>query len=287
MSRDNFFYRNIPNLFTLMNLISGTIAIVLTFEGRNNLLLASYFIFASAVFDFFDGFAARTLKAISPVGKELDSLADLISFGLAPSMIVYQLLKYSMQIKQFSFSLPIFSLLILLSAFLIVLFSAIRLAKFNVDSRQTESFLGLATPTCAMLIASIPLIAEFNPNNLILFPSISDNIYFFLGILFFGGFIVKPLFLVPLAFILSALLVLEIPMFSLKFKTLNFEDNRLKFYFLICSFLFFISIQVLAIPLIFILYITFSIFDNLLNKKLSKRTEENLNRLFMEKASEE
>jgi CDP-diacylglycerol--serine O-phosphatidyltransferase len=282
MSRDNFFYKNIPNFFTLMNLLSGAIAIVLTFEGRTNLVLASYFIYIAAVFDFFDGFAARTLRAISPIGKELDSLADLISFGLAPSMIVYQLLKYSMQIKQFAFSLPLSDILILLSALLIVIFSAIRLAKFNIDMRQTESFLGLATPACAMLIASLPLIAEFNPNNLILFPAISDNIYFFLGILFFGGFIVKPFFLVPLVMLLSALLVLEIPMFSMKFKNYSFEDNRLKFYFLICSFLFFITVQVLAIPVIFILYITFSVFNNILDKRTKKPVEEGLDKLFTE-----
>jgi len=283
MSRDNFFYKNIPNFFTLMNLLSGAIAIVLTFEGRNNLALASYFIYIAAVFDFFDGFAARTLKATSSIGKELDSLADMISFGVAPSMIIYQLLKYSLQIKQFSFSLPISDILILFSALLIAVFSAIRLAKFNVDTRQTESFLGLATPACAMLIASIPLIAEFNPiDKLILFPDISRNIYFFLGLVLFEAFIVKPFFLVPLVFLLSALLVMEIPMFSMKFKTLSFEDNRLKFYFLITSFLFFISIQVLAIPLIFILYITFSFFDNILNKRLKKRTAENLDKLFIE-----
>ncbi|MFN8257983.1 MAG: CDP-diacylglycerol--serine O-phosphatidyltransferase [Bacteroidales bacterium] len=282
MLRDNFFYKNIPNLFTLMNLLCGAIAIVLSFEGRNNLVLASYFIYTAAVFDFFDGFAARALRASSPIGKELDSLSDIVSFGIAPSMIIYQLLKYNLQIKQFSFALPISDILILMSAMLIALFSAIRLAKFNIDDRQTESFLGLATPACAMLVASIPLIAEFNPDNLILFPAISDNIYFFLGILFFGGFIVRPMFLVPLVIFLSVLLVVEMPLFSMKFKSLNYEDNKMKFFFLIFSFLFFITIQILAVPVIFVLYIFFSLFDNLLKKKLNKRTEENLNRLFME-----
>jgi len=282
MSGNNFIVRNVPNFFTLMNLLSGAIAIVLSFEGRNNLLLASYFIYAAALFDFFDGFAARTLKATSSIGKELDSLADMVSFGLAPSMIIYQLLKYNLQIKQFSFALPINDVIILLSAFLIALFSAIRLAKFNIDQRQTETFLGLATPACAMLVASIPLIAEFNPNNLLIFPAISENIYFFLGILFFGAFIVKPLFLVPLTIILSILLVIEVPMFSMKFKTLNFEDNKLKFYFLIFSVLFFLTIQVLAIPIIFILYLSFSLGDSLIKKRLSKRADQNLNRIVSE-----
>lgn len=282
MFKSSFIYKNIPNLFTLLNLLSGAMAIILSFEGRNNLVLAAYFIYIAGVFDFFDGFAARALKATSKVGKELDSLADLVSFGLAPSMILYELLKNNMQIKQFAFSLPFAQVLILMSPLLIAIFSAIRLAKFNVDERQTESFLGLATPACAMLIASIPLITQFNPNNLLIFPSLSDNIYFFLGVIFFGAFVTKPVILVPLIILLATLLVIEMPMFSLKFKSLSFEDNKLKYYFLLVSLLLFLSIQILAVPIIFILYITFSIFNNILNKKLSKRAEQSLDRLFQE-----
>jgi CDP-diacylglycerol---serine O-phosphatidyltransferase len=278
MLKDNFLYKNIPNIFTSLNLLSGAIAIILSFEGRNNLVLAAYFIYIAGVFDFFDGFAARTLKATSKIGKELDSLADMVSFGLAPSMIVYQLIKHSLQIKQFAFSMPLTETLMVFSALLIAVFSAIRLAKFNIDERQTENFLGLATPACAMLIASIPLISEFNPNGLILFPSISNNIYFFLGVILFGEFVIKPVFLIPLVFILSALLVSELPMFSMKFKSYSFDDNKLKYYFLIFSFLLFISLQILAVPIIFILYLTFSFFNHLLDKKLAKAA--NLDRLF-------
>ncbi len=283
MLKDNFLYKNIPNLFTSLNLLSGAIAIILSFEGRNNLVLASYFIYIASVFDFFDGFAARVLKAGSKIGKELDSLADLVSFGLAPSMIVYQLIKQSLQIKQFSFSLPFGEVLMVFSALLIAVFSAIRLAKFNIDERQTHNFLGLATPACAMLIASIPLIAEFNPNSLIIFPSISNNIYFFLGVVFFEAFIVKPIFLVPLVLILSALLVSEFPMFSMKFKSYSFEDNKLKYYFIICSVVLFMLIQIMAVPLIFILYLSFSFFNNLLDKRLARASS--LDRLFNEELS--
>jgi CDP-diacylglycerol---serine O-phosphatidyltransferase len=283
MAKDNFIYKNIPNFFTLLNLLSGTLAIILTFEGRNNLVLAAYLIYAAAVFDFFDGFMARTLKAYSKIGKELDSLADLVSFGVAPSMIVYQLIKYNLQIKQFSFSLEAYQILMLISAVLIALFSAIRLAKFNVDERQTENFLGLATPACAMLVASIPLIAEFNPNGLILFPALSKNIYFFLGVVMFESIVVRPLFLIPLVFVLSALLVSEWPMFSMKFKSFSFEENKLKYYFLIFSLLLFMTLQILAVPLIFLLYLTFSFFNNLLQKKLSKiSSQSHLDRLFNE-----
>jgi CDP-diacylglycerol---serine O-phosphatidyltransferase len=281
MLKDNVLIKNIPNLFTSLNLLSGAIAIILSFEGRDNLTLSAYFIFIAAVFDFFDGFLARALKAFSKIGKELDSLADLVSFGIAPSMILYQLIKHNLQIKQFSFSIDTFKILMVFSALLIAVFSAIRLAKFNVDERQKENFLGLATPACAMLIASIPLIAEFNPNGLMLFPAISKNIYFFLGLLFFEAFVVRPVFLIPLILILSALLVSELPMFSMKFKSYSFEDNKLKYIFIIISILLFITIQILSVPLIFILYLTFSFFNNLLDKRLANRTH--LDRLFAEK----
>ena len=274
MSKNSFLYRNIPNFFTLMNLLSGAIAIVLAFEGRNNLVLAAYFIYIAGVFDFFDGFAARTLKVTSSFGKELDSLADLVSFGLAPSMILYQLLKQSQQIKQFSFSLPSIEILIVFSAFLIAIFSAIRLAKFNIDDNQTETFMGLATPACAMLIASIPLISEFNPNDLILFPNLSKNTFFFFSVLALGVYIIRPIMLLPLIAILSILLVAKIPMFSLKFKNYKFEDNKLKYIFIIFSIISFISLQILAVPIIFLLYISFSIFNNIFNKNIKTEIDE-------------
>ncbi|MEN8119907.1 MAG: CDP-alcohol phosphatidyltransferase family protein [Bacteroidota bacterium] len=274
MAKNNFLYRNIPNFFTLMNLLSGAIAIVLTFEGRDNLILASYFIYIAGVFDFFDGFAARNLKVTSLLGKELDSLADMVSFGLAPSMILYQLLKQSQQIKQFSFSLPSVEILIVLSAFLIAIFSAIRLAKFNIDENQTETFMGLATPACAMLIAAIPLIAEFNPNDLILFPDLSKNTFFFFSVLALGVYTIRPIVLLPLIVILSILLVAKIPMFSLKFKNYKFEHNKLKYIFLIFSVISFVSLQILAVPIIFLIYISFSIFNNIFNKNIKVETNE-------------
>ena len=267
MLKNNFIYRNIPNFFTLMNLLFGAISIVLAAEGKNNFILASYFIYFAAVFDFFDGFAARALKVTTATGKELDSLADMVSFGLAPAFLVFQILKSSLQVKQFSFSLPAIDILILLTAFLIALATAYRLAKFNVDERQSDSFLGLASPASAMLIAAIPFIAKFDANNLIIFTGLSDNIYFFLGTLMIGVYIVKPIVLIPLVLILSVLLVIELPMFSLKFKTFNFEENKLKYFFIIFSLFLFVSLQILAVPIIFILYITFSIFNNILNKK--------------------
>ena len=282
MSNNNFFVKNIPNFFTLLNLTCGLVAIILSFDGRNNLVLAAYFIYIAAIFDFFDGFAARTLKATTPVGKELDSLADMVSFGVAPSVILYALLKGSMQVKQFAFALPTVDVLMLLTPFLIAIFSAIRLAKFNVDERQTESFLGLATPACAMLIAAIPLISQFDTKDLLIFPSLDRNIYFFVGTLFLGAYIVKPIVIIPLIFVLATLLVVEMPMFSLKFKNFSYEDNKLKYFFIVVSLLLFSAVQILSVPIIFILYLTFSIFNNILNRNLSKRAEESLDRLFQE-----
>ncbi len=273
MLSNNFFVKNIPNFFTLSNLFCGLSSIVLSFSAPNNLVVAGYFIYIAAVFDFFDGFSARALKASSKIGKELDSLADMVSFGVAPAMILFVILKSSMDIDEFSFSLPIVSVLILLSPMLIAIFSAVRLAKFNVDERQKEVFLGIATPVCAMLIASIPLIWHFDTHDLLLFPALDRNTYFFFGAMILGAYIVKPAVIVSLSIVLSVLLVAEIPMFSLKFKTYNFEDNKLKYFFLIVSVIFFAIVQVLAIPVIFILYITFSIFNNILDKSIKKRIE--------------
>ena len=282
MSKNNFLYRNIPNFFTLMNLLFGLIAVILSFEGRNNLVLASYFIYMSGVFDFFDGFAARSLKVTSLVGKELDSLADMVSFGVAPSMILYQLLKQGLQVKQFAFSLPLVDILIMLSAMLIALFSAMRLAKFNVDENQTESFIGLATPASAMLIAAIPLISVFNPSDLVLLPGLSKNTFFFLSVMLLGIYIIKPVVLIPLIVIVSTLLVAKIPMFSLKFKNYRFEDNKLKYIFLIFSVISFAALQILAVPIIFLLYISFSIFNNIFKENDINTTEIGTDKLFVD-----
>ncbi len=276
MLQRNFFIRSIPNLFTSLNLLCGLLAVILAGSGGNYLVLAGYFIYVAAIFDFFDGFSARALKASSKMGKELDSLSDMVSFGVAPSMILFAILKESMDIKQFSFSLPAVDVLILLTPMLIAIFSALRLAKFNVDDRQKDKFLGIATPVAAMLIASIPLIENFDPHDLLLFPALDRNTYFFFGAMMLGAYIVKPAVIIGLSILLSILLVAEIPMFSLKFKSSSFEDNKLEYSFLIVSVVLFAIIQVLAIPLIFILYITFSFFNNMLIKSIKKREEKSI-----------
>src|ERR1700760_4688217 len=140
---------HVPNAITCANLFSGCVGIVLAFKGE--MIAASYAIFLSAIFDFFDGLASRVLKSFSGIGKDLDSLADMVSFGVLPAVIMYQILLQAHQIDRISDYLNFI-------AFLIPVFSALRLAKFNVDTRQTESFIGLTTTANGILIASLPII---------------------------------------------------------------------------------------------------------------------------------
>ncbi|WP_294618750.1 CDP-diacylglycerol--serine O-phosphatidyltransferase [uncultured Bacteroides sp.] len=197
--------RPIPNTLTCLNLFSGCIACVMAFEADYHLALL--FIIFSAVFDFFDGMMARLLNAHSPIGKDLDSLADDVSFGVAPSLVVFSLFKEMYYPASMEFIAPYMPYV----AFLISVFSALRLAKFNNDTRQTSSFIGLPVPANALFWAS--LVAGMHP---IL---ISENF--------------NPVYLSVLVGLFSWLLVSEIPMFSLKFKNLSWTDNKTSFIFLI------------------------------------------------------
>ena len=197
--------RHIPNALTCMNLFSGGIACVMAFGQHYGLALA--FIMASAVFDFLDGFAARALKAYSVIGKDLDSLADDISFGLAPAAVVYSLfteMHYPAYMEGLATYLPY-------TAFLIAVFSGLRLAKFNNDTRQTTSFIGLPVPANALFWGALG--ADMH------------------GVLTADTF--HPLYLLVLVCFSSWLLVSEIPMFSLKFKNFSWKDNKVSFIFLL------------------------------------------------------
>src|ERR1035437_963744 len=184
--------KHIPNFITSLNLFSGCVAIAFAFAGYQYVWIAGIMIFVAAVFDFLDGFAARALKAYSEIGKQLDSLADMVSFGVAPSVIAMQLLNTS--IGKMDSHLPFSDLssiisgynasnnfatyspldfIITFSAFIIAVFSALRLAKFNIDTRQTESFIGLTTTANGMLFASLPLILHFDSS--VLFTNIILN----------------------------------------------------------------------------------------------------------------
>ena len=229
--------KNIPNLITLGNLTCGLLSILFAFEG--NLALAGGLIFYGAILDFFDGFAARLLKVNSEIGKQLDSMADMVTFGVAPGILMYQLIAITnenpLEISH--------ELTISLIAFLIPIFSAIRLAKFNIDTRQISSFIGLPTPAAAIFIASLPIIgANYNTN-------------FSLELL-----------IVSTA-ILSILLVAELPLFSLKIskgETLKNQLNIIRIAFLISSVILLFILKFAAIPFIVILYIFLSIINNLI-----------------------
>ena len=223
--------KHIPNAITCLNLFCGCIGIVLAFN--ENLIGASYAIIIAAGLDFLDGYIARLLKAFSDLGKELDSLADVVSFGVLPSVIMFQLFLQAPQ-------LGMLSSYINYSAFIIAIFSALRLAKFNIDTRQEDHFLGLPTPANALLIASLPFIVS------------GSN-------LFLKNYILNAFFLFIFSLGMSILLVMEIPLMSLKFKSLKINDNLYRYILIILSALLILIFKFAAVPIVIFLYILLSI----------------------------
>lgn len=219
--------KHVPNLLTISNLICGCIALYFTFH--NQMVLTAYLIGLAAIFDFMDGAAARILKVSSCIGKELDSLADLVSFGVVPGSIVFHLLESS-SFNKYSFV-----------ALIIPALSAYRLAKFNVDERQTRNFIGLPTPANCLFFASFPLIFAFQQNT---------SIAYLLS---------KPEIIIALTILLSLSMVSEIALFSLKFKSLKFKENKLRFLFSLGALGLLASLKFTAIPIIVLLYITLSV----------------------------
>lgn len=230
---------SIPNLITLINLLCGCLSIVFAF---NNLLVpAALLIFAAGIFDFMDGFAARLLKTYSEIGKQLDSLADMVSFGVAPSVIIFKLLEWTILTNYSDTQLqsPLFTVALPGLAFILALFSALRLAKFNIDSRQSDSFIGVPTPAAAFLIASFPFIIRDYPN----FQHAILNIYVLLAV----------------TLVLSFLLISEIPLISLKFKNFSLKANKSRYILLTTSIVLLILFHISAFPIIFILYLIISL----------------------------
>ena len=237
----NTIKRNIPNIITLANLFCGLLAIIFAFQ--NNLTLASFCIFTGAFFDVLDGLTARLLKVNSNLGKQLDSMADMVTFGVAPGFILFHLMGCSAENITFNIS-NIKDFFPVILALLTPIFSAIRLAKFNIDSKQTTSFVGLPTPMLAIFIAAIPLI-----NN--------DLFSFFMDIRF----------LISLSIILPLLLVSKIQFFSLKKGDGNDRNSRLNIFritLILVSALLLLAIKFAAIPFIVILYLILSIANNII-----------------------
>ena len=215
--------RHIPNLLTCCNLICGCLGVVFVLEDRA--LPAAYFVWLAGAFDFFDGFAARMLKVSSPIGKELDSLADMVSFGLLPSVVMYKLLLAANAPGYWPYA-----------AFAIAVFSALRLAIFNIDETQSDSFRGVPTPANALFITALPLLTGT-----------------------IAVYLQQYWVLVALTVILSWLLVSNIELFALKFKDFSWQHNKVRFTFLIVSVLLLMVLQVAAIPAIILLYIALSL----------------------------
>jgi CDP-diacylglycerol--serine O-phosphatidyltransferase len=225
--------RHLPNFLTCCNLLCGCLAIVYVLEGGG--IPAAYLVWLACVFDFFDGFAARMLKVASPIGKELDSLADIVSFGIVPALVMYKLIGASTE-----------SALLPLVAFSIAVFSALRLAIFNVDDTQRDSFRGLNTPANTLFITSLPLL--------------KDDV---------GRWLFQPWILILITVIFSLLLVSRIEIFALKFKNFTWRDNRTRFTFLILSVLLLVALRIGAIPIIILLYILLSLVDNTITARRS------------------
>ena len=247
--------KQVPNLFTLLNLFFGCIAITFIMQTNSGIVsldeagatevvfpermaFGALFIFFAAAVDFFDGFFARMLKAATDKGKQLDSLSDVVSFGVAPGMIIYQLLRLGYAQNDSGLNT---SYTLLLPAFLFTCAVAWRLAKFNVSTNQSDSFIGVPSPAAGLVVASFPLIIWYE--------------YFNLQQLF-----INVWFLYASVFLLGFLMVCNRTFIALKFKDYSFKKNGLNYVLIILSVICLVFLQWFAIPVIFILYLVFSAF---------------------------
>ena len=225
----------IPNFITLLNLLSGGIAVIFAVKG--DLSTAALFVFFGIFFDFFDGFLARKLNVSSEMGLQLDSLADLVTSGLAPALVLVNLIELSILPSQdANCFLPYLGLLVLLC-------SAYRLAKFNISTEQSQFFIGLPTPANALLIMSLPLVLDYQN---------SDS---------YNALILNPFFLVVVTLLSSFLLNAPVKLIALKFKTWNFSENASKYILIIFSLVGLILFKFAGIPLIIIFYIMLSLIN--------------------------
>jgi CDP-diacylglycerol--serine O-phosphatidyltransferase len=240
----NSIKRHIPNFVTLLGLLSGCISI--SYATKDELSLAGIFILIAAVLDFIDGWLARVLKSVSEFGKQLDSLADVISFGVAPSFIIYRLMLFALvkssPESDFNIIAPGFLMnLILVSSFLIAIFAALRLARFNTETRNNLYFKGLPTPAAAMLIAGIGFLISEEKD-----------------VAFIGPLLLKMWFLEFIVIAVCLLMISRISMFSLKFKTYRFSENVLRYLFILISAIILVIFRFSGVIIIMLLYILVS-----------------------------
>lgn len=214
----------IPNIITLFNLLCGCLGIIAIWEGKQP--LAGFLIMGGLVFDFLDGFVARLTRSYSPIGKQLDSLADMVTFGVLPAVLMFDLMRHTTSERW-----------AMLGLFLAV-FAALRLAKFNIDTRQTYSFVGLPTPAMALAVASLPLIMYYHRIWIVL---------------------IQYNFLAMYVVLLCWAMVAEMPLMSFKFKSWDWEENKTRYWFIFLSAMFVFVLDFLAIPLLVIAYIVWSL----------------------------
>lgn len=233
-------------MLTLLNLLCGCLAIISTFH--KSFELTAILLMMAAVFDFFDGFAARLLGVHSELGKQLDSLADMVTFGVVPGFVMYQLIIYDIESRP-AFTGPYESIWNLkYFGLLIPLFSAYRLAKFNIDTRQSDQFIGLPTPANALLISFLPLLMIPEGNAI-------------------AEILLKPYVLITLCAIQSYLMVAELPMIALKFKSFGWKGNEWRYLLLLLSAVVVLLIKQKAVPFIIILYVVLSLIQNMFNQE--------------------
>jgi len=247
--------KGVPNFFTMLNLFTGCIAILLTFYDP---ALAGLLILLAGVFDFVDGLAARLLDAYSDFGRELDSLADIVSFGVAPSFILFNLFKMSFILKNPGFSLElstVHELLILASSFLPALFAGARLAKFNMSVNKDLVFSGLPSPAAGIFIASLGYIL-FTTDTLWIRQAVTNT-----GLL------------LAVNITLSVLMVLPLPMFNIKFRNLRLSENRIRYLFVLPSMVFLVYWGLKSIPLIIVYYILISVSEHLVSLVKKRRNK--------------
>ena len=243
------FKKHIPNILTLLNLLSGTIAVF--FAVKEQMVIAALFVFVGILFDFADGFVARLLNVQGELGEQLDSLADVVTSGLVPGIVMFQLILASISNKSWAvdgYSMielslnDYFSVIYITSAIglLFTLAAAYRLAKFNIDERQTSSFIGLPTPAASLVVLSLPLIMQYSNNDIVV------------------NFIQNTWFLIGLTLLLCYLMNAEIPLFSLKFEDYKWKNNKVKFVFVLVTLILVVALQFIAIPLVIIWYVLLS-----------------------------
>lgn len=233
--------KHIPNFITSLNLVSGFIAIILAANG--NLVTASWFILAAMIFDFLDGFSARLLRAYSDIGKELDSLADVVSFGVAPALIIYQLLNNSLSVIVFPQNTTDTALIILIMIIpaIMPVCGAIRLAIFNLDSTQTTTFKGLPIPANALAVISLVIAAHYSHSPVL------------------TSIIGSSIFLIIFTIILSLLMVSRIPLLSLKLKNLKLKGNEGRYILIGLVIICYLIFGIISIPFIIPIYIISSL----------------------------